>query len=181
MKAFEPLAERSRAATASINSLAQTVLKLTVPGVPDIYQGCEIWDFSLVDPDNRRPVDYAARRAMLDSLNGDDARADLLANVAGWPGQIVRRRAPCCGTGASTRSCSGTGVTARWRSPESSRTAWWRSAREHEGRVGAGGGAAPRVEGGLATGGGGVGRHGGDAESKYFGEWMAGAFDGSGN
>jgi (1->4)-alpha-D-glucan 1-alpha-D-glucosylmutase len=45
-------------------------LKLTVPGVPDIYQGNEIWDFSLVDPDNRRPVDYQRRREMLDSLGG---------------------------------------------------------------------------------------------------------------
>ncbi len=48
------------------NSLIQTVLKLTVPGVPDIYQGAELWDFSLVDPDNRRPVDYASRRTLLD-------------------------------------------------------------------------------------------------------------------
>ena len=50
------------------NSLAQTVLKLTSPGVPDIYQGNELWDFSLVDPDNRRPVDYARRRALLEAL-----------------------------------------------------------------------------------------------------------------
>ncbi len=52
-----------------IYSLAQTVLKLTSPGVPDIYQGNEIWDFSLVDPDNRRPVDFAARQALLDNLD----------------------------------------------------------------------------------------------------------------
>jgi len=44
------------------NSLSQTLLKLTCPGVPDIYQGNEIWEFSLVDPDNRRPVDYARRQ-----------------------------------------------------------------------------------------------------------------------
>jgi (1->4)-alpha-D-glucan 1-alpha-D-glucosylmutase len=44
-----------------INSLAQTLLKLTAPGVPDIYQGTELWDLSLVDPDNRRPVDYPTR------------------------------------------------------------------------------------------------------------------------
>jgi malto-oligosyltrehalose synthase len=43
------------------NSLAQTILRLTAPGVPDLYQGAEFWDFSLVDPDNRRPVDYAVR------------------------------------------------------------------------------------------------------------------------
>jgi (1->4)-alpha-D-glucan 1-alpha-D-glucosylmutase len=52
-----------------LNSLAQTVLRVTAPGVPDTYQGSELWDFSLVDPDNRRPVDYAKRRAMLENLN----------------------------------------------------------------------------------------------------------------
>jgi (1->4)-alpha-D-glucan 1-alpha-D-glucosylmutase len=52
-----------------INSLTQTLLKLTSPGVPDIYQGTEIWDYSLVDPDNRRPVDYELRRKMLKSLS----------------------------------------------------------------------------------------------------------------
>src|SRR5207237_7361845 len=50
---------------AAIASLAQLVLKLTVPGVPDIYQGGELWDFSLVDPDNRRSVDWEFRRALL--------------------------------------------------------------------------------------------------------------------
>lgn len=48
-----------------LNSLSQTLLRLTVPGVPDVYQGNEIWDFSLVDPDNRRPVDYHRRRELL--------------------------------------------------------------------------------------------------------------------
>jgi (1->4)-alpha-D-glucan 1-alpha-D-glucosylmutase len=48
-----------------LNSLSQTLLKLTLPGVPDFYQGTELWDFSLVDPDNRRPVDFAARRSAL--------------------------------------------------------------------------------------------------------------------
>ncbi len=50
------------------NSLAQTLLKLTTPGVPDIYQGTELWDLSLVDPDNRRPVDYGRRRELLTGL-----------------------------------------------------------------------------------------------------------------
>jgi (1->4)-alpha-D-glucan 1-alpha-D-glucosylmutase len=50
------------------NSLSQTLLKATAPGVPDFYQGTEIWDFSLVDPDNRRPVDYELRKRLLDSL-----------------------------------------------------------------------------------------------------------------
>jgi (1->4)-alpha-D-glucan 1-alpha-D-glucosylmutase len=48
-----------------INSLAQTLIKLTAPGIPDFYQGTEIWDLSLVDPDNRRPVDYDLRRRLL--------------------------------------------------------------------------------------------------------------------
>ena len=55
---------------AAIASLAQLVLKLTVPGVPDIYQGGELWDFNLVDPDNRRPVDFAQRRAVLNAIAG---------------------------------------------------------------------------------------------------------------
>jgi (1->4)-alpha-D-glucan 1-alpha-D-glucosylmutase len=50
------------------NSLAQVVLKVTAPGVPDLYQGTELWDFALVDPDNRRPVDYGERRARLAEL-----------------------------------------------------------------------------------------------------------------
>lgn len=53
-----------------LNSLSQTVLKLTMPGVPDIYQGTEVWDYSMVDPDNRRPVDFAARLALLQRLQG---------------------------------------------------------------------------------------------------------------
>jgi (1->4)-alpha-D-glucan 1-alpha-D-glucosylmutase len=75
------------------NSLAQILLKLTCPGVPDLYQGTELWDFSLVDPDNRRPVDYHSRREVLAQLQGrmaaDDDRAqligELLANLPdGW-------------------------------------------------------------------------------------------------
>lgn len=54
----------------AMNSLAQVILKCTLPGVPDFYQGTEIWNLSLVDPDNRRPVDYAARRSLLASLAG---------------------------------------------------------------------------------------------------------------
>jgi (1->4)-alpha-D-glucan 1-alpha-D-glucosylmutase len=50
------------------NSLAQTLLKITSPGVPDFYQGTELWDFSLVDPDNRRPVDFAKRVTLLEEL-----------------------------------------------------------------------------------------------------------------
>jgi (1->4)-alpha-D-glucan 1-alpha-D-glucosylmutase len=79
MRNFLPAAERI-AELGAINSLAQTVLKLTVPGVPDIYQGNEIWDFSLVDPDNRRPVDYQHRRELLASISGEVSPGDLLSN-----------------------------------------------------------------------------------------------------
>ena len=58
----------SIARTGYRNGLAQTLLKLTAPGVPDIYQGAELWDLSLVDPDNRRPVDFAMRATMLGDL-----------------------------------------------------------------------------------------------------------------
>ena len=75
---FIPVAEEVARAGA-INSLAQTLLKLTSPGTPDIYQGNEIWDFSLVDPDNRRPVDYAQRRKMLETLS-EATPEDLLGN-----------------------------------------------------------------------------------------------------
>ncbi len=65
----------------AINSLSQTLLKLTSPGVPDIYQGNEIWDYSLVDPDNRQPVDYRPRRAMLEALPASTPD-ELMRN---WP------------------------------------------------------------------------------------------------
>jgi (1->4)-alpha-D-glucan 1-alpha-D-glucosylmutase len=55
-----------------LNAMSQTLCKLTAPGVPDIYQGNEVWDFSLVDPDNRRPVDYPKRRRMLAELESID-------------------------------------------------------------------------------------------------------------
>jgi (1->4)-alpha-D-glucan 1-alpha-D-glucosylmutase len=59
----------------AINGLAQVTLKLTAPGVPDLYQGTEFWDLSLVDPDNRRPVDYPARQAALDVVDHLEAAA----------------------------------------------------------------------------------------------------------
>jgi (1->4)-alpha-D-glucan 1-alpha-D-glucosylmutase len=52
-----------------LNSLSQTLIKIAAPGVPDFYQGTELWDLSLVDPDNRRPVDYSARRTILAEIN----------------------------------------------------------------------------------------------------------------
>src|SRR5437762_2379698 len=65
----------------AINSLTQTLLKLASPGVPDIYQGNDTWDFSLVDPDNRRPIDYSQRRSMLDAL----AKARPEELLENWP------------------------------------------------------------------------------------------------
>jgi (1->4)-alpha-D-glucan 1-alpha-D-glucosylmutase len=77
---FIPVAKEV-ARLGAVNSLAQTLLKLTSPGVPDIYQGNEIWDYSLVDPDNRRPVDYKRHREMLESLAKANGR-DLVRNWA---------------------------------------------------------------------------------------------------
>jgi len=65
------------AAPGALNSLAQTLLRMTVPGVPDLYQGNDYWDFTLVDPDNRRPVDYLSRQQ---SLQQPLDLTDLLAN-----------------------------------------------------------------------------------------------------
>jgi (1->4)-alpha-D-glucan 1-alpha-D-glucosylmutase len=71
-------------------ALSQVFLKLTSPGVPDIYQGQELWDFSLVDPDNRRPVDFAARQDLLAGLKaavsaGPAAQLELARRLAGDP------------------------------------------------------------------------------------------------
>jgi (1->4)-alpha-D-glucan 1-alpha-D-glucosylmutase len=72
----------------AVNSLAQVVLKAAVPGVPDFYQGNELWELNLVDPDNRRPVDFARRAAYLDALHGLSEREgpaavcrDVLSNL----------------------------------------------------------------------------------------------------
>ncbi|HVG26183.1 MAG TPA: malto-oligosyltrehalose synthase [Acidobacteriaceae bacterium] len=68
-----------------INSLAQTLLKYTSPGVPDLYQGGELWDFSLVDPDNRRPVDYELRRMLLDRMQSMNSQQVLDRMEEGLP------------------------------------------------------------------------------------------------
>ena len=89
-EAFLPF-QRRVAVHGAVNSLAQTVLKIAVPGVADFYQGTELWDLSLVDPDNRRAVDLDARAAMLEELRAridtepphlEDLCAEL---VAQWP------------------------------------------------------------------------------------------------
>ena len=68
-----------------VASLSQTLLKLTCPGVPDIYQGCELWDLSLVDPDNRRPVDHGLRRRLLAELDGMTPEQVMARSVEGLP------------------------------------------------------------------------------------------------
>lgn len=77
---FLPFA-RELATSGMIFSLTQTILKLTVPGVPDSYQGCELWDLSLVDPDNRRAVDFEVRRRGLEEVKGLGAEAAMTS----WP------------------------------------------------------------------------------------------------
>ena len=80
----------------AVNSLAQTLLKITAPGIPDFYQGSELWDLSLVDPDNRRPVDFARRRSALDGLAAriaaESADSSGLASelLAAWPDGLVK-------------------------------------------------------------------------------------------
>lgn len=85
LSSFQPFAERI-ARLGALNSLSQTILKCTSPGVPDFYQGTEIWDFSLVDPDNRRPVNYDLRRALLRTLE-TSTPAELLED---WPSGRIK-------------------------------------------------------------------------------------------
>jgi (1->4)-alpha-D-glucan 1-alpha-D-glucosylmutase len=67
-----------------LNSLSQLVVSLTAPGVPDTYQGCDLWDFNMVDPDNRRPVDFEQRRRMLADMTTVDRRALLRDSLENW-------------------------------------------------------------------------------------------------
>ena len=78
IESFAGFARRT-ALLGALNSLTQLVLKATMPGVPDFYQGTESWDLSLVDPDNRRPVDFAARQAVL-AAAGEPDWAALTSN-----------------------------------------------------------------------------------------------------
>ncbi len=86
------LAEHRLVEHGRVNSLAQTALLLTCPGVPDLYQGSEVWDLSLVDPDNRRPVDYEARRSLLDALAEAGPEAALERADEGGPKLWLIRR-----------------------------------------------------------------------------------------
>ena len=97
---------------AASDALGQKLLALTVPGIPDIYQGTELWDDSLVDPDNRRPVDYAARRAALKRLQHPKIRVvtTALRLRRSRPDTFLRGRLPS--------RCSPTATPA---------ITWWRS------------------------------------------------------
>jgi (1->4)-alpha-D-glucan 1-alpha-D-glucosylmutase len=81
VRSFNAIAQRA-ALLGALNSLSQLALKIAMPGVPDFYQGAELWDLSLVDPDNRRPVDFAARA---DALAGLSAGVGMRALAEAWP------------------------------------------------------------------------------------------------
>jgi (1->4)-alpha-D-glucan 1-alpha-D-glucosylmutase len=102
LPAFRPLQQRI-AAAAVVNSLSQVVVKLGSPGVPDFYQGSELWDLNLVDPDNRRPVDFRLREKLLDRVSRSPASpGEMLANwqdgriklFVTWAGLQLRRELP---------------------------------------------------------------------------------------
>ena len=103
-----------------VNSLAWKLITLTSPGVPDLYQGTELWDLSLVDPDNRRPVDFDHRRRLLGELDHLDAVAALERAEEGLPKLLVvqrtlqlrRQRPSAFGPGGSYRPLAVMGETA---------------------------------------------------------------------
>ncbi len=103
-----------------VNSLALTLLKLTAPGVPDVYQGCELWTSSLVDPDNRRPVDYELRRGLLARLPAASPEELLAGMDEGLPKlwlvrqalHLRRRRPRCFVPGADYRPLTAAGPRA---------------------------------------------------------------------
>ena len=92
LQAFEPF--QARIAQCGIyNSLAQLLIKITAPGVPDFYQGTELWELNLVDPDNRRPVDYEARRQALAGMHDANPDALLAQRADGRIKMFVANRA----------------------------------------------------------------------------------------
>jgi (1->4)-alpha-D-glucan 1-alpha-D-glucosylmutase len=81
LKSFLPFFETIQD-HAAVFSLSQALIKISAPGIPDIYQGCELWNYSFVDPDNRRPVDYALRQQYLQELEELKDPVELLTHVA---------------------------------------------------------------------------------------------------
>ncbi len=115
---FEPFAARV-AAAGRRSALGQLLLKLTVPGLPDVYQGDELEDLSLVDPDNRRPVDWAARRAALDALRAGKAPApETMKMLLIMRALALRERRPDAFAGAYTPLEAPRGVCAFVRGDE---------------------------------------------------------------
>ncbi len=104
----------------AINSLAQLAIKLAAPGVPDIYQGAELWDFSLVDPDNRTPVDFGIRQHLLEAVVDAEPQALLGDWATGAPklaltaaGLRLRRERPALFASGSYLPLSSVGDGAR--------------------------------------------------------------------
>jgi (1->4)-alpha-D-glucan 1-alpha-D-glucosylmutase len=104
-----------------INSLAQTLMKCTSPGVPDLYQGGELWDHSLVDPDNRRPVDYELRRRLLNEMRSLTVDQVMSRMDEGLPKMWVihhalwlrRERSRCFSPGGTYSGCPARGPEAQ--------------------------------------------------------------------
>ena len=114
------LAQQRIVETGRINSLAQTALLFTSPGFADLYQGTELWDHSLVDPDNRRPVDYGVRRALLATLGAAAPAIDDSGTAKLWLTQRLladrRRRPDAYGPASGYRPLEGgEHVVAFWR------------------------------------------------------------------
>ncbi len=101
-------------------SLSQTLIKLTAPGIPDIYQGSELWDLRLVDPDNRAPVDYAVRRELLHDVMAADAGGFMSRLDEGAPKlrliasalAVRARHSEAYGTGSGYQRVVATGTRA---------------------------------------------------------------------
>jgi (1->4)-alpha-D-glucan 1-alpha-D-glucosylmutase len=104
LASFLPI-QRRLAYAGMRNALAQLVLKLASPGVPDFYQGCELWNLDLVDPDNRRPVDYELRRRLLAELepalraveSGDTIEAEVGEMSRAWHDARIKLFVTACG------------------------------------------------------------------------------------
>ena len=95
---------------AQANSLAAKLLAITMPGVPDVYQGSELWETSLVDPDNRRPVDFDHRAAVLAGTAEDDAATKLHVTCTAL---TLRRERPELFTGYTPVTVSGSAAATR--------------------------------------------------------------------